>query len=130
MFVCMLRREIALKFHRPDPKHAHASHCFLQMARKDMHFDNSRDTLKTPGDYQTAAEFWKVREERTITIQRYWRGFSARSKVWLLRKEKWAQAEREMEETAAVEREKARRQEREMQRRMNPRTAQDFEVNE
>lgn len=100
------------------------------MSRKDMHFDNSRNTFKTPGEYQTAAEFWEIREERTITIQRYWRGFSARNKVWFIREEKWAQAEKEMEEAAAVEREKARRQEREMQRRMNPRTAQDFEVNE
>lgn len=49
-----------------------------QMARKDMHLDDGRDTFKTAGEYQTAGEYWRVRERKTVTIQRFWRGFSAR----------------------------------------------------
>lgn len=48
------------------------------MARKDMHLDDGRDTFKTAGEYQTAGEYWRVRERKTVTIQRFWRGFSAR----------------------------------------------------
>ena len=99
-----------------------------QMARKDMHFNNSRDTLKIAGDYQTADELWRIRERQTIVIQRFWRGFSARNKVWYIREEKRMQILKEMEEAAELERCEARRQKREVQRRMNPTTAQDFEV--
>lgn len=43
-----------------------------------MHLDDGRDTFKTAGEYQTAGEYWRVRERKTVTIQRFWRGFSAR----------------------------------------------------
>lgn len=48
------------------------------MARNDMHLDDGRDTFKIAGEYQTAGEYWRVRERKTVTIQRFWRGFSAR----------------------------------------------------
>ncbi|CAN0162901.1 unnamed protein product [Ectocarpus sp. 12 AP-2014] len=52
--------------------------CGTQMARKDMHLDDGCDTFKIAGEYQTACEYWRVRERKTVTIQRFWRGFSAR----------------------------------------------------
>lgn len=97
------------------------------MARKDMHLDNSRDTGKTAGEYQTAAEYWRVRERETVVIQRFWRGFSARSKVWARRAERWARQEEEMEALLEQENTKAKQGKREMERRMNPNTVQDFE---
>lgn len=66
----------------------------LKMARKDMHLDNTRDTTKSTGRYQTAAEFWRLRERQTVVIQRFWRGFSARNSVWSRREEKWARKAR------------------------------------
>lgn len=106
-------------------------HClFIQMARKDMHLDNNRDTSKTAGEYQTAAEYWRVRERKTVVIQRFWRGFSARNKVWTKRAERWARQEEEMETLLEEENRRARQGQREMQRRMNPSTAQDFEARE
>lgn len=93
-----------------------------------MHFDNGRDTFKTAGEYQTAAQYWRERENKTVVIQRFWRGFSARSRVWALREGKWAQQEKEMEATAEEEGKKGRQRQREMQRRMNPSTIQDFEA--
>ncbi|CAM9984480.1 unnamed protein product, partial [Pylaiella littoralis] len=99
-----------------------------QMARKDMHLDNGGDTFKTAGEYQTAGQYWRVRERKTVTIQRFWRGFSARSRVWSRREEKWVQEEKEMDVVAEEERKKTQEREREMQRRMNPCTVQDFEI--
>lgn len=99
-----------------------------QMARKDMHLSNARDTFKIAGDYQTAAEYWRIRRHETIVIQRFWRGFSARSRVWSRREEKWAREEKETEAAAEEETKKTRQRQREMQRRMNPNTVQDFEV--
>ena len=99
-----------------------------QMARTDMHFNNDRDTFKIAGEYQTAVQYWRVRERKTVTIQRFWRGFSARSRVWSRREEKWAHKEREMEASAEEERKKRNQRQREMQRRMDPSTAQDFEA--
>lgn len=66
--------------HRPNKK---------QMARNDMHLDDSGDTVKYVGSYQTAAEFWRLRAQKTVVIQRFWRGFSARSRVWARREENW-----------------------------------------
>lgn len=98
------------------------------MARTDMHFSNDRDTFKTAGEYQTAVQYWRVRERKTVTIQRFWRGFSARNRVWSLREEKWAHKEKEMEALAEDESKKRSQRQREMQRRMDPSTAQDFEA--
>ncbi|CAM9473998.1 unnamed protein product, partial [Ectocarpus fasciculatus] len=102
--------------------------CGTQMARKDMHLDDGCDTFKTAGEYQTAGEYWRVRERKTVTIQRFWRGFSARSRVWCRREEKWALEDKEMEEVAEEEGKRTQERQREMQRRMNPSTVQDFEV--
>lgn len=52
----------------------------------------------------------------------------AGSRVWSRREEKWALEEKEMEVTAEEERKKTQERQREMQRRMNPTTVQDFEV--
>lgn len=93
-----------------------------------MHLDSGRDTLKMAGKYQTAAQYWRVRERKTVVIQRFWRGFFARSSVWSRREEKWAQEEKEMKTHAEEESIKARQRQREMQRRMNPSSVQDFEV--
>lgn len=50
------------------------------------------------------------------------------SRVWSRREEKWALEDKEMEEAAEQEAKKASERQREMQRRMNPGTVQDFEV--
>ena len=98
------------------------------MARLDMHFNNERDTFKTAGEYQTAVQYWRVRERKTVTIQRFWRGFSARSRVWFRREEKWEQKRKEIEVSVEAENKKMQQRQREMQRRMDPSTVQDFEA--
>eukprot|EP00904_Undaria_pinnatifida_P003833 jgi/Undpi1/13450/HiC_scaffold_8.g03109.m1 len=102
--------------------------CGTQMARLDMHFNNERDTFKTAGEYQTAVQYWRVRERKTVTIQRFWRGFSARSRVWFRREEKWEQKRKEIEVSVEAENKKMQQRQREMQRRMDPSTVQDFEA--
>lgn len=52
----------------------------------------------------------------------------AGSRVWSRREEKWALEEKEMEVAAEEERKNTQERQREMQRRMNPTTVQDFEV--
>lgn len=98
------------------------------MTRKDMYFDESRDTCKTAGEYQTAAEYWRVRERFTVVIQRFWRGYSARNSVWSRREEKWLKEDEKTKVMAEAESKQARRNQREMERRMNPTSVQDFEV--
>lgn len=113
----------------PLSPHVHLVSC-SQMARKDVHFDNSRDTLKSIGTYQTASEVWRLRLRKTVVIQRFWRGFSARSRIWALHQKKWAQqAKKEKaEQDEVIARE--RRRQREIHQRMNPTTVRDFEVRE
>ncbi|CAM9590563.1 unnamed protein product, partial [Hapterophycus canaliculatus] len=100
-----------------------------QMARSDMHLDDGRDTLKIAGEYQTAGEYWRLRERKTVTIQRFWRGFSARRQDDDASMHSTEYSPRgENQTTVRNEQEIASERQREMQRRMNPSTIQDFEV--
>ncbi|KAG2484208.1 hypothetical protein HYH03_016943 [Edaphochlamys debaryana] len=99
-----------------------------QMARPGLDMDDTYDKEVTPGRYQTADEREAIVIAATRCIQRWMRGWLGRRRAAYLRKKK-AEREaflREQELQAQKEAEEHRRKE--IQRRMHPRTAADFEV--
>ncbi|KXZ48110.1 hypothetical protein GPECTOR_30g205 [Gonium pectorale] len=99
-----------------------------QMERPGMLLDTTYDKEVTPGVYQTADEREAIVIAATRCIQRWVRGWMGRRRAAYLRRKK-AEREaflREQELAAQTEAEEHRR--REIQRRMHPRSAADFEV--
>lgn len=99
-----------------------------QMPRPDLVVDGARDRAVAPRPYVTAAEVWALKERKAIVIQRYTRGWFARRRAARLRADKRAR-----EESARAEAERRAESEeartlREIQRRMHPKTREDFEI--
>lgn len=99
-----------------------------QMRRPDLLLDESRDVEVDSGAYETSEEFARVKEEKTMVLQRYARGWRARRLAGQMRQERDAEwtAAREADERARMKAEQRRR--REIERRMRPRTHEDFEI--
>lgn len=99
-----------------------------QMARPGVLLDDSEDRVMTPRPYITADEVWAIKEKATRTIQRFTRGWFGRKRAAELRRLK---AEREAflaEQEAKRVREAEELRRKEIERRMHPRTAADFEI--
>ncbi|GAX74047.1 hypothetical protein CEUSTIGMA_g1497.t1 [Chlamydomonas eustigma] len=99
-----------------------------QMERPGVIIDTSEDRELIPGRYLTSEERLAIVTAATWTIQRYWRGYLGRKRAGYLR-EKRDEREaflREQERQARQEAEEHRRKE--IERRMHPRTAADFEI--
>lgn len=99
-----------------------------QMERVGLHLSEKGDRPLEAGVYVTAEEYWFEREGRVVTIQRYWRGYSARVLMWRMQEQRWVrqqakQAAQKKSEIAAAE-----TLARQTQRRLNPKTAADFEI--
>jgi len=99
-----------------------------QMERPGVTIDTTYDVVRTPGRYQTSEERLAIVTAATRTIQRWVRGWLGRKRAAYLRAKK---AEREAflrdeELKAQAAAEEHRR--REIDRRMHPRTAADFEI--
>uniref|UniRef100_A0A7S1U7X5 IQ motif and ubiquitin-like domain-containing protein n=1 Tax=Phaeomonas parva TaxID=124430 RepID=A0A7S1U7X5_9STRA len=99
-----------------------------QMRRVDLDIDDTSDLVVYPKPYFSAAQQLEVNRKACITMQRYWRGYLARCRahtkrmaILTMRAEEAAQAE--MEENQAAE-----RHQREIKRRLQPRTKADFEL--
>ncbi|KAG2451443.1 hypothetical protein HYH02_004041 [Chlamydomonas schloesseri] len=99
-----------------------------QMARPGVLLDVQYDKEVTPGRYQTADERDEIVLRSTLRIQRWVRGWLGRKRAAYLRGKKLEREAflRDQEARAQGEAEEHRR--REIQRRMHPRTAADFEV--
>lgn len=99
-----------------------------QMARCDLVLDNSCDRVVVAKPYFDSLQLDSLREDSIMMIQRLWRGYRARSYVFNLREQRRrvvAVGELEAQETAI---EDANLQRREIDRRMHPKTVNDFEV--
>lgn len=99
-----------------------------QMARRDLYIDNSRDKTLLPRQYFSAKQLADLKLQKTLVLQCHWRGYCARKLAWELREAKALK----LEAAAKAEEEKATDDERkhnaEIQRRMHPRTTDDFEI--
>eukprot|EP00949_MAST-11_sp_MAST-11-sp1_P004859 g4859.t1 len=99
-----------------------------QMARKDLFLDTSKDRVMTSRTYFTSEQLDDVRLRKAIIMQCYWRGYRARCRAWQLR-DAQEQRRREIQEEEERQRELAKkRHQREVERRMHPRTFNDFEI--
>lgn len=98
------------------------------MERKDLYIDNKEDKILIPGPYFTAQQLEELKFEKTIVIQRYWRKFIACRRAKELRAER-DRINRERDENIQKEDDGAeQKRHREIERRMHPRTTEDFEI--
>ena len=90
--------------------------------------DTSRDRILAPRPYQTAEERLKIVVAATCIIQRYWRGHMGRAKAAALARSKAEREEFQREEAAKAKQDIEEHRRKEIERRMQPRTAADFEI--
>ena len=125
----------AEKFHRETQTAEYKSRSMqvgresgTQMARPDLYLDTSRDRVLSPRKYVTSVEVAKMKLEKTIQLQCAWRSYIARVRTEAMRqliRDREARLEAEEQER---QRQAAEQHEREVQRRLHPRTQQDFEI--
>lgn len=99
-----------------------------QMERPGVVIDTAGDVDRVPGKYQTAEERLAIVTVATGVLQRYWRGCLGRKRAQYLREKRDEReaflTEEEAKARAAAEAHRTR----EIERRMHPRTAADFEI--
>jgi hypothetical protein len=99
-----------------------------QMARKDLHIDNSNDREIVARVYFTSQQNADLRLRKTIVMQCYWRGYQARCRAWSLRDAQEARRRAIADEQMRQKRLAEERHKVEVERRMNPRSFKDFEI--
>ncbi|CAM9853515.1 unnamed protein product, partial [Chrysoparadoxa australica] len=103
--------------------------CGTQMECVGLHLAGDADHSIEAKLYQSAHEHWEIRKRYIVVMQRYWRGYSARNKVvWALRQAAFEAhlAVQAREESVRVADDA--KKDREMKRRMHPKTVEDFEI--
>lgn len=90
--------------------------------------DTSKDKVMIPRPYQTSEERLAIVIAATCVIQRYWRGYMGRSKAAALKKSKTERDAFQQEQEAKAKQDADSHRKREIERRMHPRTAADFEI--
>ncbi|XP_043944700.1 IQ and ubiquitin-like domain-containing protein [Protopterus annectens] len=114
-----------------EEKHQHqqtTSDTSTQMTKIGCYVANMKDKLITPGKYFTAAEYHARRLKAVIILQKYLRRFLAKKLVEQLREEKLKREEWVRMEDQRKKKEKEDRLKREYERRMNPKTRDDFDL--
>merc|ERR1711998_48356 len=97
-----------------------------QMKRKDLHMDDSGDRVVVSRPYFSSQQATELKREKTLVIKCYYRGYFARKRNWAIREALYLE-HLSAKETADKTREAdEKRRQHEIQRRQNPRTAQDF----
>ncbi|XP_029472517.1 IQ and ubiquitin-like domain-containing protein isoform X2 [Rhinatrema bivittatum] len=99
-----------------------------QMTKIGCYVSNLTDKLIEPGKYVTADEYHARRLKAVIIIQTYFRRFLAKRIVEQLRLKKRQRLEWELKEELRKKKEKEDRLRSEYERRMHPRTKEDFEL--
>ncbi|NXV87225.1 IQUB protein, partial [Calonectris borealis] len=99
-----------------------------QMTKIGLYVSNMTDKLVSPGKYLTAEEYHKRRLEAVIVLQTYFRRWHAINVVQNLREEKRLRLAWEAQEELRRKKEKEEKLRREHERRLNPKTKEDFEL--
>ncbi|KAM6091243.1 LOW QUALITY PROTEIN: IQ motif and ubiquitin-like domain-containing protein [Theristicus caerulescens] len=99
-----------------------------QMTKIGLYVSNRADKLVSPGKYLTAEEYHKRRLEAVIVLQTYFRRWHATNVVQNLREEKRIRLAWEAQEELRRKKEKEEKLRREHERRLNPKTKEDFEL--
>lgn len=103
-------------------------HTSTQMTKIGCYVSNMPDKLYTPGRYTTADEFHHTRLKAVIVLQSYFRRWQAKQHVIALKEDLQKRKEWERKEEMRKIREKEERIRKEFERRMNPRTKEDFDL--
>ncbi|XP_042648469.1 IQ and ubiquitin-like domain-containing protein isoform X2 [Tyto alba] len=99
-----------------------------QMTKTGLYVSNMTDKLINPGKYFTAEEYHKRRLEAVIVLQTYFRRWLAINVVQNLREKKNLRLAWEAQEELQRKKEKEEKLRREQERRLNPKTKDDFEL--
>ncbi|XP_071807363.1 IQ motif and ubiquitin-like domain-containing protein [Asterias amurensis] len=99
-----------------------------QMTMIGCYVSNMTDKLMVPGKYQTAEEYHDIRLKKVIILQSYFRRWQAKRQVAKLRVDLAQRMEWERKEAIRKVKEKEDRIRREFEKRMNPRTKEDFDL--
>lgn len=99
-----------------------------QMTKTGCFVSHTTDKILFPGEYETAEEYHRKRLEAVVVLQTHVRRWLAERYVNILRKEKVEHERWMKEEEASRQKEREERIKREFDRRMNPKTKEDFEV--
>jgi hypothetical protein len=99
-----------------------------QMNQTGCYISDKTDKIIVPKQYETADVYHSKILKKVIVLQSYWRRWLAKKYVDGLRKEKHQRMIWEEEERIKKQKEKEARKKREFERRMNPRTKEDFDL--
>ncbi|XP_052646438.1 IQ and ubiquitin-like domain-containing protein isoform X4 [Harpia harpyja] len=99
-----------------------------QMTKIGLYMSNMTDKLISPGKYLTAEEYHKRRLEAVIVLQMYFRRWHAINVVQNLREGKRLRLAWEAQEELRRKKEKEEKLRKEHERRLNPKTNDDFEL--
>lgn len=99
-----------------------------QMTKDGCYVSNVTDKILIPGKYVTAEEHHQKILAKVIILQTYWRRWLAKNYVQRLREDHMLRMEWERQEELRKQRERAERIKREWERRMNPKTKEDFDL--
>jgi len=84
------------------------------------------DPAVPPASPRSAA--WAAPRSQAIVIQGHWRGYKARCLAWKIREELGERRRHEEQEGAVAAKDGDARHAREIQRRVHPKTFEDFEI--
>lgn len=99
-----------------------------QMSRNDIYVDDRDDKYLTPKPYFDSNQWFNQRLRYTIVIQRFVRGWQARKITQCIREERACKERENRELEEAKKREAELHHKREIERRMHPRTKEDFDI--
>ncbi|XP_054029756.1 IQ and ubiquitin-like domain-containing protein [Dryobates pubescens] len=99
-----------------------------QMTKIGLYVSNTTDKVISPGKYLTAEEYHKRRLEAVIVLQTYFRRWHAINVVQNLRELKRLRLAWEAQEELQRKQAKEEKLRREYERRLNPKTKEDFEL--
>ncbi|NXF70558.1 IQUB protein, partial [Sclerurus mexicanus] len=99
-----------------------------QMTKIGLYVSNMTDKLISPGKYFTAEEYHRRRLEAVIVLQKYFRRWHAINVVQDLREQKRLRLAWEAQEELQKKKEREEKFRREYERKLNPRTKEDFEL--
>lgn len=111
--------------HRPQQTTNDTS---TQMTGIGVYVSNMEDKLVTPRKYTTADEHQSMLLSRVVIIQKYYRRWLAKRYVQKLKEDKIRRMEWEKQEEIRKKKEKADRIKKEFERRMNPKSKEDFDL--
>eukprot|EP00753_Platysulcus_tardus_P018650 PLAT7002.1.p1 GENE.PLAT7002.1~~PLAT7002.1.p1 ORF type:complete len:768 (+),score=410.07 PLAT7002.1:32-2305(+) len=99
-----------------------------QMMRADLFVDDRRDVLLSPRPYFDSTSLMELKLVKAVVLQSHWRGYKARCRAMQIKAEQRERRLRLEEEDETKRAEAEARHKAEIERRMHPRTFEDFEI--